>query len=370
MRRPNRFSQYTFKILILVGLATASCAATAQNTPPVEATSGAAASSTSSDKPLYADSVERDNALLAKAFTAIAKADELQWLEPPGEKVLALYKAGETRKTIGVLLILHAPEAPQLWPANLENIRRNLPLYSWATMALPLPTKYAKTIPEREANAATGSTAGANEAASSAPSAPVVAVAASSSAAQKVVIARDKLINGRVDAATEQINKLGSLELAVLVDNSSAPDALAALYSKFNSTGNSPLKALILVNLQYQEPLTKAQLAAIFSATNLRVMDVFFNPDSKAQSDIRRLHQAEAMRQNVKDYQQLILPTQPSVAIDDTKSFWLGKVHGFLARKADENKNAREGKSREDRSNKEDKTTNPDLTNTQDADIK
>lgn len=344
MHRLNRFSQYGLKLLLFVGFAAVSGAANAQNTPVAEATSNAAASSAPSEKPLYADSVERDNALLAKAFTAIAKADELQWLEPPGEKVLALYKAGETRKTNGILLIMHAPEIPQLWPANLENIRRNLPLYSWATMALPLPTKYANSIPEREASAVISPAAASAEAATSAPAEPVIA-AANSSAAPKTLIARDKLINGRVDAATEQINKLGPLDLAILVDNSSAPDALAALYSKFNTAGDSPLKALILVNLQDQEPLTKAQLAAIFSATKLRVMDVFFNPDSKAQSDIRRLHQAEAMRQNIKDYQQLILPTQPSVAIDDTKSFWLGKVHGFLARKPDENKNTREDKN-------------------------
>lgn len=344
MYRPNRFLQYALKLLLIARLASLSIASIAQNAPAGETASSAAASAPP-EKPIYMDSVERDNALLAKAFTAIAKADELQWLEPPGEKVLALYKAGETRKTKGILLIIHAPEIPQLWPANLENIRRNLPLYSWATMTLPLPAKYPNSIPEREVSSAAASSA---EATSSAASEPIANASASSSAPAKMLIARDKLINGRVDAAIEQVNKLGPLDVAVLVDNSSAPDALAALYSKFNSASNSPLKALILVNLQDQEPLTKAQLAAIFAATKLRMMDVFFNPDSKAQSELRRLHQAEAMRQNVKDYQQLILPNQPSVAIDDTQSFWLGKVYGLLVRKTAENTDKKDAKEKED----------------------
>jgi hypothetical protein len=359
MHKPNRFLQCILKFLLLAGLSSVDGVAIAQNTPAAEVATSSAASSAAAEKPLYLDSVERNNALLAKAFTAIAKTDELQWLEPPGEKVLALYKAGETRKTKGILLIMHAPEIPQLWPANLENIRRNLPLNSWSTMALPLPAKYPNNIPEREVAFAASTAAGSAEATSSAPSVPTANTATNSSAPSKILVARDKLISGRVDAAIDQINSLGKLEVAVLVDNSSAPDALATLYSKFNIAGDSPLKALILVNLQDQEPLTKAQLAAIFGATKLRVMDVFFNPDSKVQSELRRLHQAEAMRQNVKDYQQLILPSQPSVAIDDTQSFWLGKVYGLLARKPDES-----------RSSKASKDINDDRINAQDSVIK
>ena len=344
MRIPYRFLQCTFKftrtLLVTTWIFSVSCVSFAQNPPTTAAAASAssAASSAPPEKPIYKDNNDRDNALLAKALTAIAKADELQWLETPDEKVLSLYKAGETRKTLGLLLIMHSPEIPQLWPANLENIRRNLPLYSWSTVALPLPAKYSVTVPARESSVA-ASTAAESAAASSTPtSVAASASAAASSEPAKPVIARDKLIAGRVDAAIEQINKLGKLDLAVLVDNSSAPDALAALYQKLNITSanfaQSPLKALVLVNLQDQEPLTKEQLTAIFSANNLRVMDVFFNPDNKAQSDIRRLHQAEAMRQNVRDYQQVILQNQPVPSIEDTQSFWLGKIHGFLMRKS------------------------------------
>lgn len=314
----------------------------AQNEPAApEVSAPGTASPAPTEKPIYADNTERDNALLVKAFTAIAKADELQWLETSDEKVLSLYKASEMRKTKGVLLIMHAPETPQLWPTNLENVRRNLPISGWATMALPLPAKYPVAIPKQESTSSI-----ATEPADTASPAPVLTedATAVSSEVVKPVIARDALIAGRVDAAVAQLNKIGQFNLMVLVDNSSAPDALAALYKKINKTAaaskaiDGPLQALILVNLQDQEPLSREQLSAIFAVGDLPVMDVFFNPDNKAQAELRRLHHAEAMRQNIKDYQQLILPVQPPVSLDDTQNFWLGKIHGFVATKAEENK--------------------------------
>jgi hypothetical protein len=309
-----------------------SCLIFAQNPAPAEAASASSAGApVIAEKPIYSSNSDRDNDLLAKAFTSLAKADELLWLETPDEKILSLYKAGETRKTQGLLLIMHAPEVPQLWPTNLENLRRNLPLYSWSTIALPLPAKYSTETPKRDIP--TLVTPETGESTSVAPEVSAAGSAASSEPA-KPILPRDKLIAGRVTAAVGEISKLGKLDLAVLVDNSTAPDALVSLYPQFNitkeNTAESALKALILVNLQDQEPLTKTQLAAIFASGNLRVMDVFFNPDNKAQAEIRRLHKAEAMRQNVKDYRQLILPAQPNVSAQDTQNFWLGKTHGFL----------------------------------------
>ena len=326
-----------------------SCLSFAQNPPTTEeASAPSAAAPIAAEKPIYSSNSERDNDLLAKAFTSIAKADELLWLETPDEKVLSLYKPGETRKTLGLLLIMHAPEVPQLWPSNLENLRRNLPLYSWSTIALPLPAKYSTETPQRDSPAVVEPATDASS--SAAPEAAPVSSAASSESA-KPILPRDKIIAGRVTAAVGEINKLGKLDLAVLVDNSSAPDALASLYPQFNitkeNTTESALKALILVNLQDQEPLTKTQLAAIFANSNLRVMDVFFNPDNKAQAEVRRLHKAEAMRQNIKDYRQLIIPAQPSVSVEDTQNFWLGKTHGFLNSKLEKDERSKERKSSE-----------------------
>jgi hypothetical protein len=344
MLKLNRFLQRVLKVSIATYLVCISGMCMAQNGPATsEGSASSAASSAAPEKPIYATNTERDNALLTKAFTAIAKTDELQPLETPDEKILALYKVGETRKPKGVLLIMHAPEAPQLWPTTLENLRRNLPLYGWATMALPLPAKYQSTVPERE-SASSSSVAAEPTNASTASSAPAETVAAASSAAseaQKPLIARDKLISERVEAALAQLIKLDQLNLVVLVDNSSAPDALATLYKKINkatttsATIDGPLQALILVNLQNQEPLSKEQLSAIFAVGDLPVMDVFFNTDNAAQVELRRLHLAEAMRHNLKDYQQLMLPSQPSVSVDDTQSFWLGKIHGFVTTKAE-----------------------------------
>ncbi len=352
MSSAHRFLQCTLKICVAAYLAVAAANCLAQDDPA----SASSAASVAPEKPVYSNRVERDNALLTKAFTAIAKADELQPLETPDEKIIALYKAGETRSPKGALLIMHAPEVPQLWPSNLENLRRNLPLHGWATMAVPLPAKYPATIPERESvsvnvgDAEPDANTESTPPASSAPAEPATAESSAVVAdAPKPLVARDKLIGGRVDAAVAHLNKLGQFNIVVLVDNSSAPDALAGLLKKINvgaatndtandtanDTIDGPLQALILVNLQSQEPLTKEQLRSIFSAASLPVLDVFFTPDNKSQAELRRLHQAEAMRSNVQDYQQLVLPSQPPVSVDDKQSFWLAKVHGFVAKKAE-----------------------------------
>ena len=349
----NRLFQYLVKLCAATALACSGLACLAQNAPAAsDGSASSAASSMAAEKPIYANNMERDNALLAKAFTAIAKAEEVQLLETPDEKIISLYKQGETRKPKGALLIMHAPEVPQLWPATLENLRRNLPLYGWATMALPLPGKYQSAVPERESSSASSVAAEAASAAVSSASAEVVASASSvSSESAKPLVSRDKLIGERVDAAVAQLNKIGQFNLVVLVDNSSAPDALASLYKKINKssttsdTVDGPLQALILVNLQNQEPLTKQQLIDIFSVKDLPVMDVFFNSDDTAQTELRRTHNAEAMRQNLKDYQQLILPNQPPVTVDETQNFWLGKIHGFIARTAEGNESTKGGNS-------------------------
>jgi hypothetical protein len=321
------------------------------NSVAQESSSAAAASSSQASSapevPLYTSTQDRDNALLTNTLTALAKKDEIEWIETPSEKVVALYKLAETRETKGVLLILHAPESPQLWPANIENLRRNLPIYGWATMTIPLPAKYPKSAPLREttssrdtaSNASASTDSGAASSASSTDNSSSLANSSSSSA--KPIIPREERIRELVDAASALLTKKGQLNVAVLVDNSCAADALATLLPKVKPSNppsdaiDGPLQTLILLNLEDQEPLSKEQLVAIFSVSELPIMDVFFNPDSPTQREQRRNHHAEAMRQNIKDYQQVIIPTEYRITSDTPQSFWLGKVYGFLKRTAD-----------------------------------
>ncbi|MES2822840.1 MAG: DUF3530 family protein [Pseudomonadota bacterium] len=266
-----------------------------------------APNATSGEESIFASDLDRDNALLA-----LALPNEIQWLDTPHGKIIALFKAGEKRKTLGSLLILHATELPQLWPAPLESLRRNLPLYGWDTMTVPLPSLYISQSSTRELIPTTSS--------SNAQSSNQAVVAASS---QIVSSPRTQLINERITAAISLLTKIGQPNLVVLVDNSTAPDNLLEL-SKNN------IQAVILVNLQNHEPLTHVQLAAIFSNTDLPVLDVFFGADDKYQIAVRRLHQAEAMRKNLKSYQQLLLPPENIAAVNNKQSFWLEKVRGFI----------------------------------------
>jgi hypothetical protein len=298
------------------------CAQAQSSAPPAAEASSSTPLEKPSEKPQDLSAYERDNNLLIAA-----NPTEAQWLETPNEKIVALYKAGETEKTKGTLLLLHTSELPQLWPAPLENLRINLPRYGWDTMAIPLPQKSRANLNNdsiQSNNSSTNDNASANN-----------STPASDKA--KTLAPREQLIAERINAAILDINKKSqsNSHLTILVDNSSATDSLAALYKAVSTSTaknkiNGPLQALILVNLQEQEPLTKTQLAAIFAITELPVMDVFFGADNYAQGEMRRLHHAEAMRKNITRYQQLILPPENQFNASNKQSFWQEKVRGFI----------------------------------------
>ena len=280
---------------------------------------------TSSEKVNFVSTAERDNTLLA-----VALPDEVRWLETPQEKVIALFKAAETSKPQGSLLILHASELPQLWPASLESLRRTLPIYGWDTMAVPLPNIHApKTLSSTPAATDNSSrdNSSTNSSSTNSSSTNSAQMATSLTSEVKTALPRAQIINERVTAAVTLLGKIGQPNIFVLTDNSSAPDSLVEIYK-------NKIQALILVNLQNQEPLTQTQLAAIFSQPKLPVLDVFFKPDDSDQITRRRLHQAEAMRKNLINYQQLILPPEHFAVVDDKQGFWLEKVRGFMKKKS------------------------------------
>jgi len=341
MRIHHRFLQFLPGLLLILFASQPGYAQGPTASSTGSETAGAASSAQSSEKPIYNSAQERDNDLLAKAYAAIAKPEEIVWLETPEERIVSLFRLAETRKTKGALLLLHAPETPQLWPPSLENPRRNLPLYGWATMALALPAKYPVAVPVREtASSAAADSNATSEAASSSAAAESAVSSSSSSSSAKPVPPRNEVIASRVNAAVTQLNKDGQFNLVILVDNSSAPDALAGLLQKINKNGGTPdtidgpLQALILVNMQEQEPLTKAQLSGIFSVSALPVLDVFFGPENPSMADARRSHRAEAMRQNLKEYQQVLISPEQQPTIDEKRGYWLAKVQGFMEQAA------------------------------------
>jgi hypothetical protein len=64
------------------------------------------------------------------------------------------------------------------------------------------------------------------------------------------------------------------------------------------------------------------------------VLDVFFGPENPTMLEARRLHKAEAMRQNLTQYQQLLISPEQQETIDEKRGFWLAKVQGFLEQAA------------------------------------
>lgn len=317
------------------------------NSETSAASSETSSSSKSSEAPLYESRDIRDKTLLAKAVE-----DEAQWLETEHGKILALYRPTEAKVTRGVLILFHAAENPQLWPPMLENLRANLPRYGWETLALSLPQKYPAAIPERPSSSSANASSASTEAAAgvpdtAAPAAEETTAAASStdafssSSAASSTVPRDLLIETYVNAAFTFLEEKGQLNRVILVDNSSAYQVLQKLISQIQEnkrnedTLDGPLQALVITNLQQQEPLNKLELETIFGAEKLPVQDIFFAPDNAEQSESRDLHRAIAMRKKVDSYQQILLDNPPKLVEQDHQSFLLGRVRGFMQQKAD-----------------------------------
>ncbi len=318
--------------------------------PEVDTESSAASSeisssSKSSEAPLYPSRDMRDKSLFAKAVD-----DEAQWLETDHGKILALYRPTEAKKTLGVLILFHAAENPQFWPPMLENLRANLPRYGWETLAISLPQKYPAAIPARRssssfsASASSASAEAGSEAEPTTPEEEVVAASSSSPSSSSIAasssVARELLITAYVDAAFNLLNEKGQFNVVVLADNSSAYQILQNLIPQIKenkrdaTTVDGPLQALVITNLQQQEPITKQELEAVFGAEQLPVLDLFFAPDNAGQTESRELHRAVAMRKKVADYRQILIDDQPKLVEQDHQSYLLGRVRGFMKHKA------------------------------------
>lgn len=347
---PIRFIKYhagfVWGALTLCLLPLAALAQEPEENAESPATSSAISSSSkSSEAPLYPSRDIRDKSLIAAAMD-----DEAQWLETEHGKILALYRPTEAKKTLGVLILFHAAENPQLWPSMLENLRANLPRYGWETLAISLPQRYPAAVPARPSSSSASASASSAiaeadaETETPAPEETVVAASSSStpssSSAASSSIARELLITTYVDAAFNFLKEKGQFNVVVLADNSSAYQILQSLIPQIKenkrdiTTVDGPLQALVITNLQQQEPIARHELEVVFDAEQLPVLDIFFAPDDAGQTQARELHRAVAMRKKVDDYQQLLIDNQPKLVEQDHQSFLLGRLRGFMQQKA------------------------------------
>lgn len=306
--------------------------------------SEAESSNSSSAAPPYESRTLRNKMLVAATLP-----EESRWLDTEYGKILAIHRISEAKSTHGVLILLHAAEDPQYWPAELENLRANLPRYGWETLALALPQESHPPIPARTFLSSSSSNADETNAVQGEPSSSLTNTEASTatssssssiSGSSKSNISRDQLIAAYVEAAINYLTKENKHNVVILTDNSSAHYVMASLTSKIRENPNDrntidgPIQALVIANFQYQEPLTTPELDLIFSVEQLPVMDIFFTADYHRQLAARKRHRAVAMRQKLNDYRQLTLNNQPDATQEDYQSFFLGRVRGFIEKKA------------------------------------
>lgn len=225
---------------------------------------------------------------------ADANPKEAVWLETPQGKWLAFYKVTESKENKGVVLMIHASEKPQRWPAVLELLRRHLPLSGWETFALAIPA-------ERLQENTTAET---------------------------------------LTAAIDYLHEQGKFNLVFLSDNRLLHSATQHLLPQIKPNPNDPktidgpLQALILLNIQAQYPLTQELLEASFSSPELPVLDVFFNPPFVTQEHDQRLHKTTAARKKLTHYRQHTFSYPEENTLNENQQFWISTVRGFMDKEA------------------------------------
>ncbi len=311
--------------------------------PDLSATPPAASSSKQSSSTAARNNSETEKTLLAEAM-----GDQSQWLDTRYGKILTFYNPTQAKTTKGALLLLHAAEDPMTWPPELETLRRRLPTYGWETMAVSLPPKNPENIPQRESSSSSApnqestssnesqSDSNSSESAiSSSETSSNEQSAASSQSASEAPASREELIKAYLLAAIAFLNQQGQYNLVVLVDNSSLFWSMKLLSPQIKTnqqdpkTVDGPLQALIVINLQPQEPLTKRELESSFNQPQLPVLDLFFAPESEEQIDERELHKAVAMRNKLSVYQQLLIEPLPA-SLEKNNNFLLQRIRGFM----------------------------------------
>lgn len=251
---------------------------------------------TTSEEPSTPTTTTSSNNNISEASQLIADANakEVVWLDTSEGKWLALYKITEAKETKGVLLILHASEQPERWPAALELLRRHLPLFGWETFALAIPSKRLT----------------------------------------------DKTTAEVLTAAIANLQQKGKYNLVLLSDNRLLHPAAAHLTPQIKpnpedpKTVDGPIQAMILLNMQAQYPLTRDMLEAIFSSAELPVLDIFFNPPSVNQDSAQRLHKTTAARKKLLRYRQQTFPYPEENTLDENQQFWIAAVRGFMDKEA------------------------------------
>lgn len=336
-----------------------SCLVTAPSWAQMESSSAAVSSSadetaassseiSQSSAPAIPTTAEQQQALLAAAM-----GDQSQWLDTTHGKILTFYRPTETQSTKGALLLLHAAEDPQAWPPELETLRQQLPKYGWETLAVSLPQKTPPTVPARPNSVSSSSSDATDQTSSeisSQPSSPEpspepnpessqTSSSEASNQASSPSLSREELIKAYLLAALSFLNEKGQYNLVVLTDNSSLYWSMQLLSPKIKtnnldpSTVDGPLQALVVINLQPQEPLSKTELETSFNQAQLPVLDLFFAPESEEQQTERELHKACAMRNKLSAYQQLLIEPLPQ-AVEGNNNYLLQRIRGFMDKNA------------------------------------
>lgn len=84
-----------------------------------------------------------------QALADSSDTEDVQWLQTPYGKFLALYKREYTGDPKGGVILLHNPGQHADWPSSIAKLRQQLPEVGWASLAISLPDIPAPVLPKR-----------------------------------------------------------------------------------------------------------------------------------------------------------------------------------------------------------------------------
>ncbi len=248
---------FFLSILLLVG---SSCALFAEDDEDAPTPPSATPSSSDAREaiPLLGPQELRIKALIEAI--SINRPHEVEMIESPNDRFLALFRESMTGDPQGCILLIHGDNEHPDWPQVIGPIRNKLVENSWCTLSIEVPDTTKRfdlpTLPTIS-NSQEADTVQAE-------------------AEEDKSLPNEEAVYNRMDQAREHLSDKGYRRIAFLGHGTGA--AYALKYVIDQGIGSS---ALVLIDPFTPPPFTDFELANLIESLRLPVLDYYFNTNIK-----------------------------------------------------------------------------------------
>lgn len=295
--------------------------------------------------------LQRQNLLMA-----LEGPPDAVWIEVDGEKIPGFWRADQSGRPLGAVLILPAQAENARWSQTLAQLHHHLPKHGWATLSVELPELPEPAIPQRPSPVApvdapdSASTHSADETSlenqetepATSPPPP-----ATQDAASTTIEETRSAIQRKITAATAYLHQQGQYNLVLIGEGVSAlwvlehlgvavaPPAPKGADENRKAIVERAIRAVVLLDAQTPNYLQPTELTERLRFPQVPTLDLYTDPTIPARNLAAQRKQASIKAgYEVFVQRQLAPPAGPREAADPAETRLTKAIRGFLQRHA------------------------------------